>query len=173
VREHGGDIEIHSQVGVGTEVSIGLPAYSPLSPLSAPQATFAKTDETRPSRRFLIVDDEAEIAELLQKILVRAGSSADTAADMEQAFTLATTNEYDFIVTDVKMPGGSGIDLYKKLCARIPSYRRRFVFLTGDTSNPSTMQFFEKEGVVYFAKPFDFRAMETFLRESEIPAARG
>ena len=68
------------------------------------------------------------------------------------------------------MPGGSGIDLYRELCALKPFYRRRVLFLTGDTSSPATIQFLEKEALAYFSKPFDFQAMELFLSGVESPA---
>ncbi len=170
VREHGGDIEVHSQVGRGTQVSIALPAYSPLStePQKGPPVV-----TTLSPRRFLVVDDEVEIASIIQKQLVRSGSTADMAVNLNEALKLATANEYDFIISDIKMPGGSGIDLYRNLCSLVPTYRRRFVFLTGDTSNPSTIQFLEREGLAYFPKPFDFEAIEAFLKEAESQATRG
>jgi PAS domain S-box-containing protein len=170
VREHGGDIEVHSQVGRGTRVSIALPAYSPLStePQKGPPVV-----TTLSPRRFLVVDDEVEIASIIQKQLVRSGSTADMAVNLNEALKLATANEYDFIISDIKMPGGSGIDLYRNLCSLVPTYRRRFVFLTGDTSNPSTIQFLEREGLAYFPKPFDFEAIEAFLKEAESQATRG
>ena len=121
-------------------------------------------------RKFLIVDDEIELTAILQRLVVRGGSSADTAASLEEALKLAKANEYDFIITDIKMPGGSGIDLYRKLCTLKPSYRRRVLFLTGDTSNPATIQFLEQESLAYFSKPFDFQAMELFLSGVESPA---
>ena len=168
VREHGGDIEIQSQVGRGTQVSIALPAYTPLPLQAAPQPFVLRRSISR--RRFLIVDDEVELTTILQRLVVRGGSSADTAASLEEALKLAKTNEYDFIITDIKMPGGSGIDLYRELCALKPSYRHRVLFLTGDTSNPATIQFLEQEALAYFSKPFDFQAMELFLSGAETPA---
>jgi DNA-binding response OmpR family regulator len=63
------------------------------------------------------------------------------------------------------MPGGSGIDLYKQLCVVNANYSKCTIFLTGDTSNPTTLQFLEEEGLVYFSKPFDFQAMETYLKD--------
>jgi PAS domain S-box-containing protein len=167
VREHGGDIEIQSQVGRGTQVSIALPAYTPLPRQTAPQPVVRRS---MLRRRFLIVDDEVELTAILQRLVVRGGSSADTAANLEEALRLAKANEYDFIITDIKMPGGSGIELYRELCRLKPSYRHRVLFLTGDTSNPATIQFLEQEALAYFSKPFDFQAMELFLTGVESPA---
>jgi PAS domain S-box-containing protein len=170
VREHGGEIEVSSQAGRGTEVSIMLPAYSPLA---AEPVRHPTVDAALPSRRFLVVDDEAEIGSIVQKILLRSGSTADTATSLAEALRLASAKDYDIIISDIKMPGGSGIDLYGKLCSLMPTYRRRFVFLTGDTSNPATIQFLEREGLLYFPKPFDFQVLETLIREAENQATRG
>lgn len=171
IREHGGDIGIQSQPGQGTSVSITLPAYSPLV-AAAPAAKPDNNIEVR-FRRFLVVDDESEIAAIIQKVLARSGNSADTASNMDDAIRLACANDYDFIISDIKMPGGSGVEFYKNLSAMRPFYRRRFVFLTGDTSNPATLQFLEREGLVYFPKPFDVQAMHTLLNDAETQAMRG
>jgi DNA-binding response OmpR family regulator len=123
-------------------------------------------------RVFLVVDDEVEIATIIQRMLIRDGSSADTASTLDDAMKLATSREYDFIISDIKMPGGSGIELYRKLSAVKPVYKRRFVFLTGDTSNPATIQFLEDERLPYFPKPFDVQAVHVLLRDAETQVMR-
>lgn len=170
VREHGGEIQIQSQAGRGTQVRIELPAEE-----SDAVGSPAQSGEARKifPKKVLVVDDEPEIVSIMQTAFTRNGSTVDSAASIEEALALATKNEYDFVITDVKMPRGSGIDLYKQLCAVKPSYRGRIVFLTGDTNNPSTMQFFEEEGAVYFSKPLDFQAMEKFVTSAESQAKPG
>jgi CheY-like chemotaxis protein len=170
IREHGGDIEINSQVDRGTQVTITLPAYSPLS--SKPDVD-SSIQMWLGAHRFLVVDDEVEIGTIIQKILSRGGSRVDTASGLDEAMKLTAENEYDFIITDIKMPGGSGIEFYKKISAVMPRYRRRIVFLTGDTSNPSTLQFLEREGLAYFPKPFDIRVVQALVKEAETQAMRG
>ena len=123
--------------------------------------------------RILVVDDEPEVAAILQVGLSRKGNLVDTAGNIVDALKLAEKNQYDFIITDIKMPGGSGIDLYKKLCVMNPVFTTRVVFLTGDTSNPSTIQFLEKEGLTYFSKPFDLDSVHNFLIKQRIHSMLG
>jgi PAS domain S-box-containing protein len=168
IHEHGGEIRIQSQLGHGTEVCIELPVDASI-PASA-QATNGPSHAFSGSR-FLVVDDEPEVAAILKTGLSRRGNLVDTAGNIADALKLAEKNQYDFILTDIKMPGGSGIDLYKKLCVINPVFATRVVFLTGDTSNPSTIQFLEKEGLTYFSKPFDLDSVQDFLtRQGTHPA---
>jgi hypothetical protein len=50
------------------------------------------------------------------------------------------------------------------LVAISSKYRKRVVFVTGDTSNPSTIQFLESEGLQYFSKPVDLQLLEKRLK---------
>lgn len=164
IREHGGEIKIQSQPGVGTEVTIELPVYESIP---VPVDKLPQAPEAGVSMNILVVDDEAEIVSILKRGLSRDGTAVDTAASAAEALSLASKKKYDFIITDMKMPGGSGVDLYKQLCGIQPIYRERTIFLTGDISNPDTVQFLEEQSLPYFSKPFDISAMDKFLREKK------
>ena len=165
VREHNGEISIRSDPSEGTVVTIELPIdRHELQPLTKPPVT----ESVVRSMRVLVVDDEIDIVSILRSGLARSGVTVDSACSISDAVSLASTISYDFVLTDVKMPGGNGIDLYKQLCDVNPVYRRRTVFLTGDVSNPTTIQFLEKEGLMYFSKPFDFDLMERYLKETAL-----
>jgi len=170
IREHGGEIRIQSQLGRGTEVCIELPIHQSIP---APTPVPGAPSHAFSGSRFLVVDDEPEVAAILQVGLSRKGNLVDTAGNIGDALKLAEKNQYDFIITDIKMPGGSGIDLYKKLCVMNPVFTTRVVFLTGDTSNPSTIQFLEKEGLTYFSKPFDLDSVHNFLIKQRIHSMLG
>jgi PAS domain S-box-containing protein len=160
IREHGGEIRVQSQLGHGTEVCIELPVdrTAPVSAPASPSLSHAFSGS-----RFLVVDDEPDVTTILRTGLSRKGHLVDTAGNIGDALRLAEKNQYDFIITDIKMPGGSGIDLYKKLRLSNSASARRMIFLTGDTSNPSTIQFLENEGLTYFSKPFDLDVLHEFL----------
>lgn len=65
--------------------------------------------------KVLVVDDEKLIRWSLTKGLEGAGYAVDTAVDGEDAVQLMASSKYDIVVTDLKMPGLSGIDLLKKI----------------------------------------------------------
>lgn len=70
--------------------------------------------------KVLIIDDEPQIRLLLEKILSLEGFSAATAGNISQGLELMSGSEFHVVVTDVKLPDGSGIDLTKKIKTLYP-----------------------------------------------------
>lgn len=64
--------------------------------------------------RLLIVDDDTSFCMLLQGFLKRKGFDADTAHDYEKASQSLAKNSYDLILTDYRLPDGTGIDVLKE-----------------------------------------------------------
>jgi CheY-like chemotaxis protein len=73
--------------------------------------------------RVLIVDDEEIIADSLANILKVKGFAATAAYNGEQALELATTVKPDVLLSDVVMPGISGVELALRLIGLLPSCR--------------------------------------------------
>jgi len=73
--------------------------------------------------RILIVDDEVIIADSLANILKDKGFAATAAYNGEQALELATAVEPDVLLSDVVMPGISGVELAMQLIGLLPSCR--------------------------------------------------
>jgi CheY-like chemotaxis protein len=59
----------------------------------------------------LIVEDDRDVSTLLERLLTRVGYSVSTAPDGTTAFRLATTSRPDAVVTDLDMPGMTGLEL--------------------------------------------------------------
>jgi two-component system cell cycle sensor histidine kinase/response regulator CckA len=124
VTENGGYIDVRSERGVGTTFTLSLPrAEGDASALEDGLAAHAET--------VLVVDDEAPIRVLVSDVLRRLGYRVLTAEHAEAA--LDTIREYRdslrLVITDVVMPGRSGIDLAKELARSMP--RLPVLFMSG------------------------------------------
>src|SRR3990167_1615532 len=71
-------------------------------------------------RRILVVDDDESLRRVMQVQLAQSGYEVTTAADANHALTLLQQSPYDLAITDLQMPGGSGLDLLKKVRAEYP-----------------------------------------------------
>jgi DNA-binding response OmpR family regulator len=88
------------------------------SPVSINDVPAADTSEFRPV--VLVVDDESAIADTLAEILSRSGYAALTAYDAEEALESAMMTPPEMLITDVVLPGMSGIELGIKMRRMFP-----------------------------------------------------
>jgi DNA-binding response OmpR family regulator len=72
-------------------------------------------DESNPTPRILLVDDDFYIRELNAGVLIRFGYKVDTAADGADAWKALNEQSYDLLITDNRMPRVTGLELIKKL----------------------------------------------------------
>jgi two-component system response regulator PilR (NtrC family) len=70
------------------------------------------------SPRVLVVDDEADLRELLEITLIRMGLDVDSAATLAQARALLAQHEFQLVLTDMRLPDGLGIDLVRDVAAQ-------------------------------------------------------
>ena len=63
----------------------------------------------------LVVDDEVDLCRLMQITLTKMGIRSDVAYTLSQARTFWQDNDYDFCLTDLKLPDGSGLELVKEI----------------------------------------------------------
>jgi len=159
VQEHRGSIRAESQPGVGTEFILEFPAATPAAEgalLFRPESKPPMPVKT-PSLHLLVVDDEESILRLVQEILASEGHRVETAGSGEAALELILRHEYDVIVSDWKMPGLNGINLYQELLERKPAAARRMLFMTGDVIKDSFQQFLKQHARTCLPKPFALR----------------
>ena len=70
-----------------------------------------KNDAQRKGARILIVNDEPDVCALLSRWLTSEGYSCETANDGPMAVMLLAENKFDLVISDIIVPGMSGIDL--------------------------------------------------------------
>lgn len=75
------------------------------------------------AERLLIVEDEDTLCQSLQRVFVREGYEVDIAASAESAFQILQEKSYDLIITDIILPGISGIELLTKYRKKNPSQK--------------------------------------------------
>jgi two-component system response regulator PilR (NtrC family) len=88
--------------------------------------------------KILIVDDEKSICDLLEIVFKREGYQAKTASSGREALDLLSKEAVDLIVSDIKMPGLSGLELLKEARAMMPDVV--FVFMTAFASTSTAIQ---------------------------------
>lgn len=102
--------------------------------------------------RILIVDDEASLREWLSIYMKRQGHTAETVAGGQEALDLLRSEEFDLVLTDLKMPGISGLEVLRGVRARWPA--TQVVVMTA-FATPETAIAAMKEGAYdYLTKPF-------------------
>ncbi len=113
--------------------------------------------------KILLVDDEIELVSAMSERLGLRGIEADFATNAIQALQMAGEKKYDLAVLDVKMPGISGLDLWKLLKEQYPEMK--FIFLTGHTSQDD-FKAGTKTGHNYLLKPISFDALLERINQS-------
>jgi CheY-like chemotaxis protein len=121
----------------------------------------------------LVVDDEPDVAELLAATLALDQHQVDTAANGAEALGRLLERSYDVIVSDMKMPGMSGAELYREIARRSPGLERRMIFISGDSFNPTNRDFIAATGAVCVCKPFDVDQLRRLVTRHAIAAADG
>ena len=103
--------------------------------------------------RILIVDDEPDAREILGSILEDEGFRVETRAGGEEAFGLLESEKFDLLITDMKMPKISGIDVLKRAKELDPSIEG--IVMTGYASLDSAVEFLKLGATDFLTKPFD------------------
>ena len=124
IRRHGGNIEVESQYGSGTEFRITLPVatIAQSSPEierddPAPACSLAG-DVSQPATttpRLLVVDDEDFVRDLLKEMLEGEDCEVQLAASGNEALSMFRESKFDAVCTDVGMPGMSGWELAREI----------------------------------------------------------
>ena len=148
IHSHGGTIEIMPS-DEGAHFHLTMPVAGETCQAAADKGAQGDGGEGH----ILVIDDEEDVADLISEILKREGYQVDCAPSGEEGLELATTHDYDAILTDMNMPGISGRGFHEALGRRRPELLGRVAFVTGDTMSPDVRDFLDHAGCEFLEKP--------------------
>lgn len=112
--------------------------------------------------RILLVDDEAELADPLSRILSREGYQIDVAYDGAQGSQLAQTHPYDLLILDWMLPHQSGLEICQQL--RSQGNSTPVLFLTAKDTLDDRVAGLDAGADDYLIKPFELRELLARVR---------
>jgi len=170
VQQHGGRLTGESVPG-RTVFTIELPTTAAAEPAeSGPAAVPAGVYGL--GRRALVVDDEPGMVELVTTLLRDSGWQVEVAATGRSALERVRSTRFDVVLSDIRMPDGSGEDFYRAAVIDQPGLAQRFVFMTGDTANPSPWQFVDEVQAPVLEKPFTADSLFAALERVTVLTSR-
>jgi two-component system, NtrC family, response regulator AtoC len=118
----------------------------------------------------LVVDDDQNIRKILREFLDKEGFNVLTAPDVDKALPFIDTQDLDLIVTDLKMPGKSGMDLLALCHEKRPAVPVLMITAFGNVEAAVTAM--KKGAYDFITKPFDenelLNVIEKAISESEM-----
>jgi DNA-binding NtrC family response regulator len=116
------------------------------------------------AERLLIIEDEDTLCLSLQRVLAREGYEVDVADSAESAFKLLEKKSYDLIITDIILPGISGIELLTKYRKQNPS--QKVIVITAYASLTTAVEAIKAGACDFVIKPLMHDEMKKVVRNA-------
>lgn len=107
----------------------------------------------------LIVEDDEDISSLLRRGFELEGYNVDCARSGEEAIESARKQPYDTIILDIILPGGSGLDVCRRLRAEGPNMQSPIIMLSARDTVPDRVEGLSAGADDYMTKPFAFQEL--------------
>ncbi len=142
------------------------------APASRRTAHASRLHEMSVNSQVLVIDDEADIRELLVLTLARMGLDAHCAATTTEAYELLAKNTYNLCLTDMRLPDGDGLEVVDFVSKNHPDLPVAVITAHGSTENAVAAL---KAGAFdYLAKPVSLNQLRTLVRSAlKLPVPGG
>jgi two-component system NtrC family sensor kinase len=164
-----------SEEGTGARFTVRLPIDRRATGESDSNRSRMATERTVASpldgfsnARVLIIDDEPSIRAALRRFFTRRGWAVDEASDGTEGLTtlLDGRTEFTAVISDLRMPGCSGVELHDRVATAAPELLDRIIFSTGDVASKGAAEFMQRTKCTVLQKPFELRALEALIMKS-------
>jgi nitrogen-specific signal transduction histidine kinase/CheY-like chemotaxis protein len=156
IEAFGGRVDVESEPGRGSTFRLILRAAETGAPARSPARI--KTPVTTRGH-VLVVDDERLVAASLGRALERVHLVSIATSGQEVLDRMDRGERWDAVVSDVIMPGMSGLELRERVEKRVPALGRRFVFISGGGFDRDIRDALDALGLDYLTKPPDLAAL--------------
>ncbi|MCF8151633.1 MAG: sigma-54 dependent transcriptional regulator [Burkholderiaceae bacterium] len=116
------------------------------------------------AKHVLVVDDEADIRELLDLTLARMGLRADCAGSLAEARKLLATQSYQLCLTDMRLPDGEGLELVRHIAENVP--RLPVAVITAHGSTENAVSALKAGAFDYIAKPVSLNQLRMMVKSA-------
>ena len=103
--------------------------------------------------KVLVAEDEVDMLWLISRRVENLGHRVQRANDGDEAMRLILRNEFDLVVTDINMPGATGLDLLAEMKSRDPY--SQVIIVTANASMEIAIEALNRGAFSYLTKPFD------------------
>lgn len=157
----GGEISASNREERGARLRVVLaPAEAAVAELGVPALSTTNAGRAR----VLIVDDERAVAVTLGRVLTNHDVTLVTSG-REALELLMADAPFDLILSDMMMPGMSGMELYERLARERPQIAQRVVFMSGGVFTPAARAFLDRVPNERIEKPFNLLAVRELVQK--------
>jgi DNA-binding response OmpR family regulator len=116
-----------------------------------------------PSARVLIIEDDEEMRSLLKDFFAEEGFETDSVSNGYDALEVLTKNIFDLVVTDIRMPGLTGLDILPRIKKIKPEVA--IIVITAFGTEEVRRKVFERGANVYLEKPIHFQELRGLIHD--------
>lgn len=113
----------------------------------------------------LIVEDEEEIANIIEDILSIHETEAIIASEGAAALDILEKQSIGFIISDISLPDIGGFELYESIKSKYPALKSQFLFMSGYSPDEQTERFLSETGNSFIQKPFHINDLQQKLKK--------
>ncbi len=163
VESHRGRVSVESAEGGGARFTIELPVGAGETTRRTVVAAPRVAAPRRPGS-ILVVEDEGAVAEFICDALGGDGHRVAAVANGREALERLKHQDFDLVISDLKMPVMGGRRLYEEIARRRPELCARLLLTTGDTVSGEPESLAREAGIGLLHKPFDLDELRTAVR---------
>ncbi|MCJ7812415.1 PAS domain S-box protein [bacterium] len=164
VKQHGGCMHVESKINYGTTFEVYLPAINKKKEEKTKGMIPTKKYQGE-NKRILVVEDEEKVREFTISGLNRSGYVAIGAANAREAMDIFKRENGNFhvIISDIVLPGKSGIELVDGFCAQKPDIG--ILLSSGYTDHQSRWPIIQERGYRFLEKPYALNDLLQIIQE--------